>query len=85
MWGRTANVGMDKEGYSKGAAHDSGENPQRMVAAPTILPLASTTSASGTLGSIPICDVPTKPATGSDVTYLLHGAESFLSSYLVCS
>ena len=60
-------MGMDKEGYSKGAAHDSGENPQRMVAAPTILPLASTTSASGTLGSIPICDVPTKPTTRPDV------------------
>jgi len=51
---------MDKEGYSKDVVHDSGGNPQRMVAAPTILPLASATSACGTVGAIPICNVPTK-------------------------
>jgi len=39
-----------------------------MVAAPTILPLASATSASGTVGAIPICDVPTTPTTRPDVT-----------------
>jgi hypothetical protein len=39
-----------------------------MVAAPTILLLASTTSASGTVGAFPICDIPTKPTTGPDVT-----------------
>jgi len=39
-----------------------------MVAAPTILLLASATAASGTMGAIPICDIPTKPTTGPDVT-----------------
>ena len=61
-------MGMDKEGYSKDVAHDSGENPQRMVAAPTILPLASATSAYGNVGAIQICNVPTKPTTRPEVT-----------------
>ena len=31
------------------------------------LPLASATSGSGTVVAIPICDIPTKPTTGTDV------------------
>ena len=38
-----------------------------MVVAPTIQPLVYATSASGTVGAIPICDVPTKPTTRPDV------------------
>ena len=39
-----------------------------MVAAPTNLPLASVTSANGTVGAIPICDVSTTPTTRPDVS-----------------
>ena len=41
--------------------------PRWMVAAPTVLPLASATSANSTVGVIPMCDVPTKPTTRPDV------------------
>ena len=39
-----------------------------MAAAPTIVPLASVTSASDTVGAIPICDLPNKPTARPDVT-----------------
>jgi len=39
-----------------------------MFAAPTVLPLVSATSASGTAGAIPFYDIPTKRITGSDTT-----------------
>jgi len=40
-----------------------------MVAAPTILPQASATSASGTVGAMHgACTIPTKATTGPDVT-----------------
>ena len=51
-------MGMNKEGYSKDVAHDFGENPQRMAVAPTILRPASATSSCGTIGVIPICNIP---------------------------
>jgi len=38
-----------------------------MVAAPTILSLASATSANGTVGAVQMCDVSTKPTTKPDV------------------
>ena len=61
-------MGMDKEGYSKDVAHDPGENPQRMAVAPSILPLAPTTSTCGTMGVIPIFNIPNKPSTRPDAT-----------------
>jgi len=39
-----------------------------MVAAPTILPLDSATSACGTVGAIPIFNIPIKPSTKPNVT-----------------
>jgi len=68
VWRRSINVGMDKEGYSKDVAHDPGENPQRMAVAPSILPLAPTTSTCGTMGVIPIFNIPNKPSTRPDAT-----------------
>jgi len=50
--------------------NDPGENPQRMAVAPTILPLASATSSCGTMGVIPICNIPNKPPTRPDATRL---------------
>jgi len=40
VWARADNVGMDKEGYSKDAAHSSRENSHRMAATPSAKPLA---------------------------------------------
>ena len=54
-------MGMEKEGYSKDVVHDSRENLQRMVTAPTILPLVPATSGCGIVGANTICNVPTKP------------------------
>ena len=59
---------MDKEDFSKDAAHDPGVNPQRAAVAPTILPLTFATSSCGTMRVIPICNIPNKPPTGPDAT-----------------
>ena len=59
---------MDNEGYSKDVAHDPGENPQRMAVTLSILPLAPETSSCGTVGVIPICDIPNKLSMRPDAT-----------------
>ena len=61
-------MGMDKEDYSKDVAHDPGEYPQGMAIAPTTLLVASVTSSYGTMGVIPICNIPNKPQTRPDAT-----------------
>jgi len=74
VW-RSSSVGMDKKGYSKDVAHDPGENPQRMAVAPTILPVASGTSTCGTIGFIPIFNIPNQRGL------TLHDLMDFLRRY----
>ena len=67
MWVRADNVGMDKESYSKDAAHNSRENSQRMAAAPTAKPLAFAAPWRDTVGPSQIHNFPYNQPARPDI------------------